>query len=83
MIVLHSPPGPRDLLNKPSLLALLILVCSSHQSESFQEEVREALGVSGTEYVCWPVAGTGGWSGEEVSRAFCAFTASQLGTGET
>lgn len=49
MIVLHCPPGPRDLLNKPSLLALLILVCSSHQSESFQEEVREALGVSGTE----------------------------------
>lgn len=43
------PARATDLLNKPSLLALLILVCSSHQSESFPGGQRSLLGVSGTE----------------------------------
>lgn len=75
MIVLHCPPGPRDLLNKPSLMALHP-VCSSHQSESFQEEVREAWECLMN--VCCTQAGTGGWG---VRKYLVPLTASQLRDG--
>lgn len=58
----------------------LVLPTSLSPSRRRREKPWECLV---TEYICWPVAGPGGWSGGEVPRAFRAFMACQLGMGET